>query len=166
MVNQEILVVFLGNATKWVDIGRNLPTSKHVCRCNSKLHPAIKMKLWETLFQPILKRIEQKRFFLLSYITSVHLCLLYNLAAIFMFLYDNLSTLKNTKCLGRESPFYESISEFLSLLSFSHTTCKMAHWTFFSGTLDVFCCGTMFLVLDYFQPLLNVNKNVALWTFL
>ena len=60
-----------------------------------------------------------------------------------------------------------SMSQYLSfsLLSFSHTTWKVAHWTFFSGALDVFCCGTMFLLLDYFWPLLNVNKLLALWTF-
>ena len=40
--------------------------------------------------------------------------------------------------------------------------CKVAHWTFFSGALDVF------LLQDYVfgaGPLLNVNKKVALWTF-
>ena len=75
------------------------------------------------------------------------------------------ATQKHTSSLDEEMSHSMSQYLSLSLLSFSHTTWKVAHWTFFSGALDVFCCGTMFLLQDYFWPLLNVNKHLALWTF-
>ena len=74
VVNLAILVAFLGNATKWADIGRNMATSVplnllHVAGMfmymtytyNSKLHAAVKVKHSETLYLPILKRIGNEK---------------------------------------------------------------------------------------------------------
>ena len=69
--------------------------------------------------------------------------------------------------LIRGFPFDESWSEFQSS-EFQSFPSKVAHWH--SGHFSVaywmfFAVGLHFLLQDYFWALLNVNKNVAHWTF-